>query len=83
MQCACLMQVSKDCTVERNVRADPRGKIEAMIAVQAKGAVKDVGKNLNPGSSDLPDPSAAADKAAGKAKNLASDVKGAVKGSNV
>ncbi|CAL5220785.1 g2854 [Coccomyxa viridis] len=53
------------------------------IADQAKGAVKDVGKNLNPGSNNLPDPSAAADKAAGKAKSLASDAKSAVKGSNV
>ena len=48
--------------------------------LQAKGAVKDVTKNLNPGSSNLPDPSAAADKAAGKAKSLASDTTGAVKG---
>ena len=44
-------------------------------AVQAKGAAKDVGKGLNPGSSNLPNPSAAADKAAGNAKGLASDAK--------
>ena len=34
-----------------------------------------MGKGLNPGSSNLPDPSAAADKAAGNAKGLASDAK--------
>ena len=43
--------------------------------MQAKGAAKDVGKGLNPGSSNLPNPSAAADKAAGNAKGLASDAK--------
>lgn len=57
--------------------------VSSKVVSQAKGAVKDVGKNLNPGTSNLPDPSAAADKAAGKAKSLASDAKGAVKGSNV
>ncbi len=41
--------------------------------VQAKGAAKDVGKNLNPGSSNLPSPGAAADKASGAIKGLASD----------
>lgn len=45
------------------------------MTMQAKGAAKDVGKNLNPSSSNLPDPSAAADKAAGNAKGLASDAK--------
>ena len=40
--------------------------------MQAKGAAKDVGKNLNPGSSNLPSPSAAADKASGAIKGLAS-----------
>ena len=34
-----------------------------------------MGKNLNPSSSNLPNPSAAADKAAGNAKGLASDAK--------
>ncbi len=48
--------------------------------MQAKGTVKDVGRNLNPGSGDLPDPSAVADKAAGKAKSFSSDAKGTVKG---
>ena len=43
--------------------------------LQAKGTAKDVGKNLNPSSSNLPNPSAAADKAAGNAKGLASDAK--------
>ena len=43
--------------------------------MQAKGAAKDVGKNLNPSSSNLPNPSAAADKAAGNAKGLAADAK--------
>ena len=41
--------------------------------MQAKGAAKDVGKNLNPGSSNLPSPGAAADKASGAVKGLASD----------
>ena len=40
--------------------------------MQAKGAAKDVGKNLNPGSSNLPSPGAAADKASGAIKGLAS-----------
>ena len=40
--------------------------------MQAKGAAKDVGKNINPGSNNLPDPSAAADKASGAIKGLAS-----------
>ena len=43
--------------------------------MQAKGTAKDVGKNLNPSSSNLPNPSAAVDKAAGNAKGLASDAK--------
>ena len=49
------------------------------LCVQAKGATKDVGKGLNPGSSNLPSPGAAADKAAGNAKGLAKDVKQAGK----
>ena len=48
--------------------------------MQAKGTAKDVGKSLNPASSDLPDPSAAVDKAAGKAKSLAGDASGTLKG---
>ena len=47
--------------------------------MQAKGAAKDVGKGLNPGSSNLPSPGAAADKAAGNAKGLASDAQKAGK----
>ena len=47
--------------------------------MQAKGAAKDAGKGLNPNSSNLPDLSAAADKAAGNAKGLASDLKQAGK----
>ena len=47
--------------------------------LQAKGAAKDVGKNLNPSSSNLPSPGAAADKASGNAKGLAGDVKKAGK----
>ena len=43
--------------------------------MQAKGTAKDIGKNLDPSSSDLPDPSAAVDKAAGNAKGLAADAK--------
>ena len=43
--------------------------------MQAKGTAKDIGKNLDPSSSNLPDPSAAVDKAAGNAKSLASDAK--------
>ena len=35
----------------------------------------DVGKNLDPSSSNLPNPSAAVDKAAGNAKGLAADAK--------
>jgi hypothetical protein len=50
------------------------------MVAQAKGTAKDVGKSLNPGSGNLPDASAAADKAAGKAKNFASDAQGTVKG---
>ena len=45
-----------------------------------KGTAKDVGKNLDPSSSDLPDPSAAADKAAGNLKSLGSDTKDTIKG---
>ena len=47
--------------------------------LQAKGAAKDVGKNLNPSSSNLPSPGAAADKTSGNAKGLAGDVKKAGK----
>ena len=47
--------------------------------LKAKGAAKDVGKNLNPSSSNLPSPGAAADKAAGNAKGLAGDAKKAGK----
>ena len=47
--------------------------------MQVKGTAKDIGKNLDPSSSDLPDPSAAVDKAAGNAKSLASDAKSTVK----
>ncbi len=45
--------------------------------MQTKGAAKDVGKNLDPSSSNLPNPSAAADKASGAIKGL---VSGASKG---
>ena len=47
--------------------------------MQAKGAAKDVGKGLNPASSNLPSPGAAADKATGNAKGLAKDAKQAGK----
>ena len=47
--------------------------------IQAKGAAKDVGKNLDPASSNLPSPGAAADKATGNAKGLAGDAKQAAK----
>ena len=47
--------------------------------VQAKGAAKDIGKGVNPASSNLPSPGAAADKAAGNAKGLTKDVKQAGK----
>ena len=47
--------------------------------LQAKGAAKDVGKSLNPSSSNLPSPGAAADKASGSAKGLAGDAKRAGK----
>ena len=47
--------------------------------LQAKGAAKDVGKNLDPSSSNLPSPGAAADKAVGNAKGLAGDAKRAGK----
>ena len=43
--------------------------------VQVKGSAKDIGKNLDPSSSNLPNPSAAVDKAAGNAKGLAADAK--------
>ena len=43
--------------------------------MQVKGSAKDVGKNLDPSSSNLPNPSAAVDKAAGNAKGLAADAK--------
>ena len=46
-----------------------------MNRVQVKGSAKDVGKNLDPSSSNLPNPSAAVDKAAGNAKGLAADAK--------
>ena len=51
-----------------------------MSCMQAKGTAKDVGKGLNPNSSNLPDPSAAADKAIGNAKSLAGDASGTLKG---
>ena len=57
------------------MRWDSLARPEGSADAQAKGAAKDVGKGLNPGSSNLPDPSAAADKAAGNAKGLASDAK--------
>ena len=43
--------------------------------MQVKGSAKDIGKKLDPSSSDLPDPSAAVDKAAGNAKGVAADAK--------
>jgi len=43
--------------------------------VQVKGSAKDIGKKLDPSSSNLPNPSAAVDKAAGNAKGLAADAK--------
>ena len=48
---------------------------ERHICTQVKGSAKDVGKNLDPSSSNLPNPSAAVDKAAGNAKGLAADAK--------
>ena len=51
----------------------------ASSSVQAKGAARDIGKGANPGSSNLPSPGAAADKAAGNAKGLAKDAKQAGK----
>ena len=50
-----------------------------MYSIQAKGAARDIGKSANPGSSNLPSPGAAADKATGNAKGLAKDVKQAGK----
>ena len=47
--------------------------------MQAKGAARDIGKSANPGSSNLPSPGAAADKATGNAKGLAKDAKQAGK----
>ena len=47
--------------------------------MQAKGTAKDVAKNLNPSESNLPDPSAAADKISGNAKDFAADAKSTVK----
>ena len=50
-----------------------------MFPIQAKGAARDIGKSANPGSSNLPSPGAAADKATGNAKGLAKDAKQAGK----